>query len=326
MERTLLSAYNFLQGLYPATDPHAVEIFTIDNDVDNGWPNTVMCPALTRVYEQVKQSDNFTSFYNQNIAPLAVQWGSAWGMKLKVDDMRGLNDILRARFCHSLALPPSVQLADAQKLMLGVRVLDNMLAQPFASRKFGSGSFLADLLAALNSSARFSLFSAHDDTCRALLFSLYLGENDFSVWPACKSHFRCHCNFFKSLCRCFARHAGAVARRQQRKPVCRTAVQWPGPADASPVHRRLLPARGLYNAGAQLRRHCCRVPVKRHRFGHLRRTHTGSPSSSNPLQNRNRSTQGMCAEPYTTAHDSPFSMNRFSPRTSNTLRPCTSSV
>jgi hypothetical protein len=180
IERTLLSAYNFLQGLYPATDPHAVQVFTMDNDLDNGWPNTVLCPALQRVQYQIQNATNFTTFYEQNLAPLAARWGSAWGLSLTLDDMRTLNDILRSRVCHGLPLLPGVELPDAQKLFLGTRVLDNMVSQPFLARKFGSGSFLADLFAALVSKARFSLFSAHDDTCRSLLFALYAGETDVS--------------------------------------------------------------------------------------------------------------------------------------------------
>ncbi len=36
VERTLLSAYNFLEGLYPSEKGEVFNIETIDNDVDNG--------------------------------------------------------------------------------------------------------------------------------------------------------------------------------------------------------------------------------------------------------------------------------------------------
>jgi hypothetical protein len=63
------------------------------------------------------------------------------------------------------------------------------LLQPLLSRQLASGSFLQDLLAALLSdSRRFSLFSAHDDTVRALLFALFVGETQRSDWPAYASH------------------------------------------------------------------------------------------------------------------------------------------
>ncbi len=67
--------------------------------------------------------------------------------------------------------------------------MENILDAPLLSRKLGSGSFLQDLLAALtNQAKRFSLFSAHDDTLRALLFALYSNETDTSNWPPYASH------------------------------------------------------------------------------------------------------------------------------------------
>ena len=188
IERTLLSAYNFMEGLYIAVRPEAVVLETMDNDSDNASPNTVLCPALGRLYQQIEQSANFTAYYNASLAPLAAKWGRQWDMKLSLRDMQMLNDIGRARLCHNLPLPPQMELSDARTLFLGVRYLDNMYAQPFDARKFGSGSFLQDLLVSLLAPERFHLFSAHDDTCRALLFALFVGENDDSLWPAYASH------------------------------------------------------------------------------------------------------------------------------------------
>jgi hypothetical protein len=101
-----------------------------------------------------------------------------------------LNDILRARFCHGLALPPGVALADAQRVFVAAREMANLLDAPLRSRRLGSGSFVQDLAAALQAAAplRFSLFSAHDDTLRALLFALASAESETSPWPAYASH------------------------------------------------------------------------------------------------------------------------------------------
>ncbi len=189
-QRTLLSAFNLLQGLYPADEkPLALNIDTADQASDNAWPNTISCPALQQVFTKVQQSATYNDYYSNTLLPLAKKWGAAWNMTLAVTDMQNLNDIMRARYCHNYPLFPNVTLADARVLFEGVRVLDNMVTAPFAARKFGSGSFLADLYEAMTvRRERFSLFSAHDDTCRSLLFSLVLGETPFTAWPGYASH------------------------------------------------------------------------------------------------------------------------------------------
>lgn len=85
------------------------------------------------------------------------------------------------------------------------RQLANLRDAPLVSRQLASGSFVADLLAALTAAPplRLALFSelflillcflsfflflcagAHDDTLRALLWALYANETQISAWPA----------------------------------------------------------------------------------------------------------------------------------------------
>lgn len=195
IERTLLSAYNFIEGLYPSSafsKSSVLPMETVDNAVDFMWPNAQLCPGLNRVWSQVKKSSQFMSYYNQTLASFADRYGSIWGVNLTMDQMFNLNDIIRTRFCHQLAMPPQMDLVDAESIMLGVRVLDNMLNMPLDAIRFGSGILLQNLLqefvAPQVASTRFRLWSGHDDTLRSLLIALvYRGDNNMN-WPPLASH------------------------------------------------------------------------------------------------------------------------------------------
>lgn len=66
VERTILSAYNFFAGLYPFTEQsgQTVPLYTMDNARENMYPNSQFCPALTRIWNRVAASQNYTNIYN----------------------------------------------------------------------------------------------------------------------------------------------------------------------------------------------------------------------------------------------------------------------
>jgi hypothetical protein len=123
VERTLLSAYNFLLGLYPSSSNAVFPIETIDDARENGYPNAQVCPALSHQWSATAASAQYQAYYNSTLAPLAVKYSKLWGTTLTPYDMRALNDIVRARYCHNMPMPPMVTLADAEIMMEAVRVL-----------------------------------------------------------------------------------------------------------------------------------------------------------------------------------------------------------
>lgn len=193
VERTLLSAYNFLEGLYPSASGSSpiVQVDTIDDQMDNAWPNPELCPALTKQYQQTESSSQYLKFYAINVQPLATKYGALWGVNLTSSNMRSLNDIVRSRYCHGLAMPPHMTMEDAELLMYATRYLDNLVSAPLQTLQFSSGLFLGDVyafLAKTTTPQKLQLFSAHDDTLRCLLLSLIDGANDEIHWPPYAAH------------------------------------------------------------------------------------------------------------------------------------------
>lgn len=195
LERTLLSAYNFMEGLYPVAankggDTEVIEVDTIDDDMDNAWPNPNLCPALVTQWNMAETSPAYQKFYATNVQPLATKYGALWGMNLTNLEMRKLTDIVHARYCHKLPLPPNMTLEDAEALMYATRYLDNLVSSPLETLQFSSGLFLADIYTYLATvdAQKFQMYSAHDDTLRCLLLALVRDVNNYLHWPPYAAH------------------------------------------------------------------------------------------------------------------------------------------
>ena len=189
VERTLLSAYNLIRGMYPDSGEQVLPIMTIDDALDNGSPNTGLCPALKTVYAAARNSSAYQKFYQENLGPLAIKYGALWNRSLTGLDFNALNDISRARFCHGYEAPTDWTMDDLATLWHAQCVLDNMEVESFDAQRFGSGSYMQDILASFNEPQKFQLFSAHDSTLRSLLYAMIEEPGDTLSWPAYASHF-----------------------------------------------------------------------------------------------------------------------------------------
>lgn len=190
VERTLLSAYNLVKGMWPLSRPPVLSIAVIDGAKDNASPNGKLCPALWRTTGAIQNSTKFTSYFETNLGPLAAKYGALWNISaLKFDDFQALNDISRARFCHGLPLPTGWNMDDTVAMWHAIRVLYNMKVDSFDAQRFGSGAFMQDILASFSLPEKFQLFSAHDSTLRSLIYAMVQEPDDLLEWPAYASHF-----------------------------------------------------------------------------------------------------------------------------------------
>lgn len=184
--RTVQSAYHFLEGLFAGKTPSAIPIVTRESNRDNAFPNSDLCPALKARWDSVRSGPAYQSFYMAEMQPLANRYASIWNINVTDRVFRHINDMVRARYCHRMLLPPSLTDRDAESIILASRKLKNIMAESPATVSMSSGGFLQDLAnLSRDPKVRLQIFAIHDDTIRSLLMALHAFDGR---WPPYASH------------------------------------------------------------------------------------------------------------------------------------------
>ncbi len=193
LPRTILSAYNFFEGLYPESQggPSLLTLNLIDSDRDTAaLPNEALCPRLKKLYAEVYNSTDFVAYFEAKLGALTANYGALWNMTLSSAFVSHLNDVLRSRLCHKMALPPSMSLQDAEQIIQVSNVLSYMAQSGAEVQSLATYPFLREWLDALQGvgetqPAKFVYFSAHDSTIRLFLLTLHASD---LRWPPLASH------------------------------------------------------------------------------------------------------------------------------------------
>jgi hypothetical protein len=193
LQRTILSAYNFMDGLYPgsAGGPNLLTLNMVDSERDAAaLPNEQLCPRLKKLYTEVYSSIDYVGFFNAKLGGIASKYGALWNMTLTPLFMSHLNDVLRTRLCHNLALPPQMTLDDAEQILSASNVLSYMAQNSHEVQSLATFPFLSEWLDALQgvgvtAPAKFVYYSAHDSTIRLFLLALHASD---MRWPPLASH------------------------------------------------------------------------------------------------------------------------------------------
>ncbi len=193
LQRTILSAYNFMEGLYPgaAGGPNLLTLNMVDADRDSAaLPNEQLCPRLKQLYAEVYNSSDYVDYFQAKLGALAAKYGGLWNVSVTPLFMSHLNDVLRSRLCHDMALPPGMSLEDAEQIVLVSNVLGYMAQSWPEVQRLATFPFLSEWLDALQgvgvtAPAKFVYYSAHDSTIRLFLLTLHASDGR---WPPLASH------------------------------------------------------------------------------------------------------------------------------------------
>ena len=168
------------------TDTQLLTLNTIDSDRDDLSPNTVLCPALGRAYDELDKSPAVQSYYNTKLGALAKKFSSLWNITVDLSEMDHINDVVRTRYCHNQPMPPYMSLSEAEQIMEAILHLNVLKQSNFTVTKFSVYTIFKEFLASLQDpSVKFSLYSAHDSSLLAFLVAL---ENGSQAWPPLASH------------------------------------------------------------------------------------------------------------------------------------------
>lgn len=193
--RTILSAYNFLEGVYPSDENpvpgNMLHLHVVEDPMDNsGGSNTLLCPKLAELFKKQQSSPDYVSYYNRTVAPLAKKYTQVWNLTSPISSsyMHKLNDIMRSRYCHGLPLP--MDQADAEALMTAESYLSNLEVSSPQILSLSQYSFLREWVDRFNDTTdvtRFALYSAHDTSIREFLMALHAATLDLH-WPPLAGH------------------------------------------------------------------------------------------------------------------------------------------
>ncbi|KAJ6241094.1 lysophosphatidic acid phosphatase type 6 [Anaeramoeba flamelloides] len=181
IRRTLLSAQGLLEGLYPTTTPQqsddidVVTIHTIDDQTDNMYPNSDVCPRISQLEEEIKNSDGYKNELKQ-MQDVTNELNKIFG----TTDLGGLSlsNIYSTIVCyqsHSKELPSGITENMIDRLHKHHTWKLNYLYGNPEFSKIASVSFLKDLLESMlfkinsQNDYKFMLYSGHESTLCPLI-------------------------------------------------------------------------------------------------------------------------------------------------------------
>lgn len=143
LQRTILSAYNFIQGGFPGSaTPEVVDINVVDEDKDDtSGGNSRLCPRLGRLYAKQRNSTQYVKLWQSQLGDFAARFSATWNMTITPSFTYALNDVVRSRLCHNMPLPPGLGSADALQITKTSRNLANMVQNTHVRREEELGAF-----------------------------------------------------------------------------------------------------------------------------------------------------------------------------------------
>ncbi|KAJ6243596.1 lysophosphatidic acid phosphatase type 6 [Anaeramoeba flamelloides] len=210
IRRTLLSAQGLLEGLYPTSTPQqsdnidVVTIHTIDDQTDNMYPNSDLCPRIAQLEEEIEKSDGYQNELKQ-MQDVTDELNSIFG----TTDLGGLTltQIYSTIVCyqsHGKTLPSGITESMINRLHKHHNwVLDYISGHPEYAR-VASVMFLKDLLESMlfkinnQNNYKFQLYSGHESTLYPLIKLLgidtvteipYAGHLSFQLLKEYKKYF-----------------------------------------------------------------------------------------------------------------------------------------
>ncbi|EFA83971.1 component of the counting factor complex [Heterostelium album PN500] len=191
--RTVQSAQSELTALYPpppnaASMIDVIDIHTMDDYHENMSPNTVLCPALNTLYNNLTSLPVYQQFIQQN-AQLQQTIMSTLG-EPNFPGWSSFMDYFFALQCHGFPLPDGITDDLVQQVYEASFFTESY---PFGSESYSRlamSSFLQEVVQNIEnflsgaSPLKYVLFSGHDDSVGPFvnLFGLY------KIWPAYASH------------------------------------------------------------------------------------------------------------------------------------------
>jgi len=205
--RTQLSAESLLLGLYntssssgAACDTAIFNIYTLDNSMENMYPNKDRCSTLSELETKWVSSNQFQAFYKEVIIPLSQQLSKIFQIPLDELDANAFFDCLQAHACHNMPLPDALtqQIYDTT-VSAGVYYYKGLQNTPTIKNStyvtIAMGDFVAELGGLIDqvvggaSTVKMALYSGHDTTLMPLLDAFGVWDG---VWPPYASLLRVH--------------------------------------------------------------------------------------------------------------------------------------
>jgi hypothetical protein len=195
--RTLKSLEFLMKGLYPsisekvsAAEVPVLEINTIDQGVDNAFPNTNLCPLLRHEIDLRRRDPEYQSFHTNTVLPLINKVASLYNISAGSVDIGGTSDILFCRLCHQKPLMQGFTQQLANEILNADNFLNNYSVSTTRIISLIFSSFFQEWVEAFEASISGSpikmyLYSAHDSSVRP--FVMALGAYD-GFWPPYASH------------------------------------------------------------------------------------------------------------------------------------------
>eukprot|EP01113_Clastostelium_recurvatum_P025334 TRINITY_DN3047_c0_g1_i1.p1 TRINITY_DN3047_c0_g1~~TRINITY_DN3047_c0_g1_i1.p1 ORF type:complete len:420 (-),score=107.39 TRINITY_DN3047_c0_g1_i1:166-1425(-) len=193
------SAQTFLSNLYPATSRKqdiVMPIYTMDEDMDNMSPNTVLCPRISAL-TNARFNTTGWKVHEQDMQPVLAKISQALNLNSTITNPYYPFDIFNSRVCHGMGLPAGI---DMQTLSMVSDFATFEMWYLYNTTELISlsiGDFMRELLARIetfNSGAtpeKFVLYAGHDTTIAPLMMALGLvGPEDSAnwLWPPYASH------------------------------------------------------------------------------------------------------------------------------------------
>jgi len=192
--RTLSSAQGHLQGLFPPTQSEngnipVVDIFTIENDLDDMFENPTLCPAYNNAVNKAHQDPAYVS-YMADKAPFLSQLSQLLNLSSSVEWWM-LLDAFQVMTCHNQTYPEGI----TDDMVLEIFEIANWQwsfeLNSSSVVRLGIGAFTGELVLAMQEVIDgqdlipYLIYSGHDTTVGPLMasFSAYDGR-----WPPYASH------------------------------------------------------------------------------------------------------------------------------------------
>jgi len=201
-QRTKLSAKALMEGLYPIknTDPNyvqnTIDFITRDSEQENMMDNSLLCPILDILEEDVKNSEEVMEFQKTVNDPLLKELVDIFGWSTE-KSILNVFDCFQTHACHGMKFPDQMSTDFYNKvrdnLIWLTKATNTAQRQNYTYAQIAIASFLQDILDLLHSvhsntsSVKFALYSGHDTTLLPLLISYDIWDGQ---WPSYASLLR----------------------------------------------------------------------------------------------------------------------------------------
>ena len=196
--RTLASAMNFLEGLYPSLRElpktggleSILDIFTMAFQNEFLLPTSVYCPIFAEKLKEAQKLPEWENYF-QKLQPLAKQLEKAWNLTTPIGtSFAGPYDTSWCRFSHQKPLPPLVDLSvlktlsDAALFQITFPYSLNSVAQYGLGKLFQMILHNMETTQAGTNPHKFMLYSGHDTTIGPVLAALGIPLTEYPPYAS----------------------------------------------------------------------------------------------------------------------------------------------